>query len=285
MTATDRRGEIRGFFVSRRARLSPEELGVLTPGQLRRVPGLRREEVAELAGISVEYYTRIERGSLEGVSDAVLHALSAALRLDDSEVVYLHRLAHAAEACAAEQVLLPNTASEGVRRVVDGMALTPAFASNARLDILAINALGRAIFFDGFGVQDESVSQPVNLARLCFEDPRARELYPNWDAVAEITVSLLRLGRNGTQGADDSMDVLIAELYGESEEFRRAWDTIDVTQRFAGSAEIAHRDVGALNLQFEQFHAAAQPGVTMHVLWAEPGSVTHEKLSRLAASL
>lgn len=274
------RAEIRSFFTTRRARLSPRQCGWSIGDQRRRVPGLRREEVAHLAGISVEYYTRIERGNLDGVSDAVLHALARALWLDESEVDYLHALAGRASHCDADEVPLATVASAPLRRVVDALEMMPAFACNARLDVLAINDLARSIFFPASGVVTD-----LNLAQLCFTDDRARQIYPHWEVAAEITVSLLRVARSRLNSAPGVVDEFISNLYRDSSEFRVLWDEHDVSRRFSGSVEIIHPAAGVLRLWFEQLESVAQPGVTVHVLSAEPGSVTEERLRALRQSV
>ena len=176
--SVDNRTEVRDFVGSRRARLSPERAGLISFGT-RRVPGLRRAEVAQLAGVSIEYYTRLERGNLSGVSEAVLDALAGALQLDESERAYLFDLAKAASA--------PNTPRRApkapvqevrpsVQRLLNAVVGIPAFVRNGRLDILAINAMGRALYSQAF----DSPIRPVNLARFVFLDPRAHLLHPNW---------------------------------------------------------------------------------------------------------
>ncbi len=174
----DSRNEIRDFLASRRARITPEQAGLPAYGGNRRVTGLRREEVALLAGVSVDYYTRLERGNARGVSDGVLEALARALQLDEAERAHLFDLVHAADTTTrtrrrpAKQQVRPS-----VRRILDAMTTAPAYARNGRLDILAANQLGKALFSPIFA----DPARPANIARFIFLNPRAREFYGDWD--------------------------------------------------------------------------------------------------------
>ena len=191
----DSRNDIREFLATRRARITPQQAGLASYGR-RRVPGLRREEVAVLAGVSTDYYAQLERGNLTGVSDSVLDAIARALQLDDAEQAHLHDLARAANTTphtrrrpAPKQQIRPV-----VQRILDGMTALPAIVLNGRLDLLAANRLGVALYSPVYA----DPSRPVNLARFAFLNPQATALYPNWDDAANTTVAMLRTeaGRN-----------------------------------------------------------------------------------------
>ncbi|MET8088136.1 helix-turn-helix transcriptional regulator [Micromonospora sp. NPDC005237] len=184
----DNREEIREFLASRRARMTPQQAGLPLFGGSRRVPGLRRAEVALLAGVSPDYYTRLERGNLSGVSDSMVEAVARALQLDEAERSHLFDLARAANRPirvrrrAATQQVRPS-----VQSLLDAMSDAPAFVRNGRLDILAANRLAQALYEPVF----DTPARPVNLARFCFLDSRAGEFYPDWDDAANTTVALL----------------------------------------------------------------------------------------------
>ena len=187
----DNRNEIREFLTSRRARITPDQAGLPAYGGHRRVAGLRREEVALLAGVSVDYYTRLERGNAAGASDSVLEALSRALQLDEAEHAHLFDLVHTASGSGAARA--PRRAARqqvrpSIQRILDSMTTTPAYVRNARLDILSANRLGRALYAPVL----TSVEQPANHARFLFLDPSAREFYIEWERQAQDTVALLR---------------------------------------------------------------------------------------------
>ena len=185
----DTRTEIREFLASRRAKVTPEQAGLPVYGGTRRVPGLRREEVAILAGVSVDYYTRLERGNLGGVSESVLEALARALQLDDAERAHLFDLARAAGPTtrtrqrSAQQKVRPS-----VQRILDAMTGAPAFVQNGRLDVLAENPLGRALYSEMYA----DPLRPANHARFIFLNPRSREFYADWERAANDTVAILR---------------------------------------------------------------------------------------------
>jgi transcriptional regulator with XRE-family HTH domain len=221
----DNRTEVRDFLASRRARLSPEQAGLTSYGS-RRVPGLRRAEVAQLAGVSIEYYTRLERGNLSGVSEAVLDSLVVALQLDESERAYLFDLAKAASAPSAPRGPRKTTAQEvrpSIQRLLDAMTGIPAFVRNGRLDILAINAMGRALYSQAFDSPAfDSPGRPVNLARFVFLNPQAQLLHPAWSDSANTSVAILRT-EAGRNPYDKGLTELVGELSTRSEEFRTRW--------------------------------------------------------------
>ncbi len=276
----DNRAEVRAFLTTRRARLSLEQVGLSSHGA-RRVPGLRRAEVAHLAGVSIEYYTRLERGNLSGVSESVLEALTTALQLDESERVYLVDLAKAASASAtprrppqpAAQKLRPS-----IQRVLDSMVGIPAFVRNGRLDILGINEMGKALYSLAFQQQ----SRPVNLARFVFLDPRAHLLHPNWSDSANTSVSILRT-EAGRNPYDKGLTDLIGELSTRSDEFRTRWAAHNVRLHRTGSKHFRHPDVGDLHLSFDALELPGEPGLTLTAYSAEPGTPDADNLALLAS--
>ena len=274
----DNRSEIREFLVSRRARLTPEQAGLPLFGGTRRVPGLRREEVALLAGVSVDYYTRLERGNLSGVSDSVLEALARALQLDEAERAHLFDLARAASPAprtrrrTAQQRLRPS-----VERILDALTLH-AYVRDARRDILAANALGRALYSELF----RDPIRPVNLVRFVFLNPRAQGFFLAWDQIATDAVASLRI-EAGRNPYDRSLSDLVGELSTRSEEFRTRWAGHDVRFHQAGAKRLHHPVVGELALIYEAMELSADPGLTIVTYSAEPGSRSEEGLNLLAS--
>lgn len=276
----DTRNEIREFLTSRRARITPEQAGLRTYGSgSRRVPGLRREEVALLAGVSVDYYTRLERGNAAGVSDTVLEALSRALQLDDTERAHLFDLARAAHTSTrrrrrrTQQRIRPT-----VQRMLDAMAGVPAFVRNGRLDILGANRLGRALYSEHF----DGAAQPPNTARFVFLDPRATTFYVDWARVANDVVAVLR-AEAGRDPYDRELSDLVGELSTRSELFRTLWAAHNVRRHDTGLKRFRHPVVGELDLTFEAMELVADPGLTMFVYTAEPASRSEEALNLLAS--
>ncbi|MFC3997409.1 helix-turn-helix transcriptional regulator [Nocardiopsis sediminis] len=278
----DNRSEIKGFLASRRARITPRQAGLPAYGGNRRVPGLRREEVAMLAGVSIDYYIRLERGNLAGVSDAVLDALARALELDAAERAHLHDLARAANTThrrrrrpAQPQTRVP----ESVQRILDSMTDTPAFVRNSRLDFLTANRLGYALYAPLFS---SGRRPPVNFARFRFLDPRGREFFgPGWAESTANTVALLRT-EAGRNPHDKGLSDLIGELVTRSDEFRAAWAEHDVRLHHRGVKYVRHPVVGDVTLDFEALHLPAHPTLSLNVLSAEPGSRDDDALKLLA---
>ncbi|MEE6307796.1 helix-turn-helix transcriptional regulator [Plantactinospora veratri] len=275
----DTRDEVREFLVSRRARITPEQAGLPSFGGTRRVAGLRRAEVALLAGVSPDYYTRLERGNLSGVSESVLDAIARALRLDDAERSHLYDLARAANtAPRARRRPAGAQIRPGVRNLLDAMTHAPAFVRNGRLDILAANQLGQALFAPAFDTPD----RPVNLARFCFLDPRAADLYDDWEDAANATVALLR-----TEAGRDPYDKTLTDLVGQlatlSDDFRTRWAAHNVRLHHTGVKQFHHPTVGRLDLGFEAMPLPADPGLTIVAYSAQPGTPTHEALRLLAS--
>jgi len=279
--AGSNRAEVRGFLITRRAKITPQQAGLTYYGGNRRVPGLRREEVAMLAGVSADYYTRLEKGNLSGVSDSVLEAIAAALRLDEAERLHLFDLARAASispARAGRRRPPPQQVRPGVQLILDGMTDTPAFVRNGRLDLLAVNTLGRALYSPVFA----SPARPVNLARFRFLDPAARDFYPHYDDSARTTVALLRT-EAGRDPFSKPLTDLIGELSTRSQEFRVLWAAHDVRLHRTGTKQFRHPAIGLLDLMFEAMAIEADEGLTLTAYSAEPGSPAHDGLRLLAS--
>ncbi len=277
----DNRSEIRDFLASRRARLSPDQAGLPAYGSNRRVAGLRREEVALLAGVSVDYYTRLERGNLAGASDSVLDALAEALQLDEAERTHLFDLARAAGPQRAR-----GTSSSGVRpatlRVIDAMASVPAYVRNARFDILATNRLGRALYAPVFDSPLFAARGPVNTARFCFLDPTAKEFWVEWSKAADDSVAFLRL-ETGRSPQDRVLTQLIGELSTKSREFAERWARHDVRFHRSGVKRLRHPLVGELSLPYEAMDLSADAGLRLNVYAPEPDSAEQQALDVLAS--
>ena len=275
----DSRNEIRDFLISRRARITPEQAGLPAYGGNRRVSGLRREEVAMLAGVSVDYYIRMERGNAGGVSDRVLENLARALHLDEAERAHLYDLVRAANNGAraprrpARQQVRP-----AVQRLLDAMTMAPVYVRNGRMDVLAANRLGRALFAPLFG----SPAKPTNMARFIFLDPAAPEFYQEWDRLASDTVALLRAdaGRNPT---DRALSDLIGELSTRSDIFRIRWADHNVRQHRSGIKHFHHPVVGDISLAYESLELVADPGLVLNGYSAEPGTASDDALNLLAS--
>jgi transcriptional regulator with XRE-family HTH domain len=272
----DTRSEIRDFLTSRRARITPEDVGLTVYGP-RRVPGLRREEVATLAGVSVDYYNRMERGNLSGASDSVLDALAGALGLDEAERAHLFDLARASQPSARRRSTTQNV-RPSVQWMLDSMTGSAAIAENGRLDALATNQLGRAFYSHLF----DAAGRPVNFARFVFLDPRAKEFYADWERSAKDCVALLR-SEAGRNPFDRELSDLVGELSTRSEEFRGHWATHNVRLHNKGEKRFNHPVVGELELSYNRIELAADPGLTIIAYTAEPGSKSAEALSLLAS--
>ena len=274
----DARSEVREFLTSRRAKITPEQAGLRTFGGTRRVPGLRREEVALLAGVSVDYYTRLERGNLSGVSETVLEALARALQLDDAERAHLFDLARAMQATPRTRRPAPQRVRPGVQRMLDAMTAAPAFVRNGRLDILAANQLGFALYSEMY----VGPHRPANTARFVFLDPRAPSFYLDWDQVSHDAVGILR-AEAGRNPYDRGLSDLVGELSTQSELFRTRWAAHNVRSHDTGSKRFHHPVVGELTLTFETMTLVADSELTMFAYTAEPGSKSEESLSLLAS--
>ncbi len=270
--------EVREFLTTRRAKITPERAGLPMYGRHRRVSGLRREEVALLAGISVEYYTRLERGNARGVSDEVLEAVSRALQLDEPERAHLLDLARTANAeRPPRRTSTPQRVRPSIQRIVDALSDIPAFVQNGRLDILYANRLAEALYTDLF----RDPVRPPNSARFLFLDERARTLYVDWESVARDIVATLR-GTAGRNPYDRALSDLIGLLSTRSDEFRLRWASHDVRFHRSGTKRFHHPLVGDLTLAFESLELPADPSLTLVTYSAEPGSPSHGALQELA---
>lgn len=279
----DNRAEVRQFLSSRRGRITPEQAGIEPYGGRRRVPGLRREEVARLAGVSVDYYTRLERGNLSGVSDSVLDAIANALELDRAEHDHLYDLARAANSSGGKRAAgagasAPAKVRPELQYLLDAITEAPAFIGNNRMDIVAANTLGYALYSDMY----RSPSRPANHSRFIFLDPRARNFYTDWDRAANTNVAILRreAGRNPH---DKGIAELIGELSMRSDEFRTLWAAHNVRRHYAGTKLFRHPVVGLLELNYQVLGLEEDPGHTLTVYPATPGSPSAEALKLLAS--
>jgi transcriptional regulator with XRE-family HTH domain len=281
---TGQRSEIRDFLASRRAKITPAQAGLPT-GPRRRVAGLRREEVAVLAGVSTEWYTRLEKGHIGGVSEDVLEAVARALRLDDDERIYLFDVARAAR---------PGSRTPSRRRdvevpprvqwLLDSMTMSSAFVRNGRTDVAAGNPLARAVYAPMFGSATVDRRGRPNLARYIFLDPGAPDFFVDWDAAGSATAALLR-AEAGREPHDRALRELIGELSTLSPEFRRRWAAHDVLIRHDGSKRLQHPEVGHLELTFQSLDLPLS-GRAMHnliIYTAEPGTASEDRLKLLAS--
>jgi transcriptional regulator with XRE-family HTH domain len=273
------RSDIREFLSSRRAGISPETAGLPVYGGNRRVPGLRREEVALLAGVSVDYYTRLERGNLGGVSETVLDALARALQFDEAERAHLFDLARSANATSrARRRAAPQRVRPGLQRLLDSMTDAPAWIRNWRLDFLAANRLGYALHSELFA----DPVRPVNSARFVFLNPRSHEFFPDWERSANDIVAVLR-SEAGRNPYDKGLSDLVGELSTRSELFRTLWAAHNVRLHRRGLKRIHHPVVGDLKLTYEAMEFPADPGLTMFAYSAEPNSPSEDALKLLAS--
>jgi transcriptional regulator with XRE-family HTH domain len=276
------RTEVREFLMSRRARLTPEDAG-LTAGPNRRVAGLRRSEVALLADVSVEYYAKLERGSIAGASASVLESLARALHLDDTERAHLFDLARAADGIptsgrprrrATAQACARPSLQWALEAITEGVA----FVRDPYQNLLATNALGRAFYSPVIG----DGGRTPNLARFQFLDPASRDFYPDWELFAEMCVGIMR-SEAGRDPHDRIMQDLVGELSTRSETFRALWGAHNVRTHGSGTKRFRHPVAGELTLAYEELAITAEPGLVLLVYTAEPGSASAERLRLLAS--
>ncbi|MFJ2594110.1 helix-turn-helix transcriptional regulator [Streptomyces erythrochromogenes] len=276
--------ELGSFLKSRRSRITPQAAG-LHPHGRRRVPGLRREEVADLAGVSDIYYTRLEQGRAHNPSDAVLDALARALRLDPTERAHLHDLAHRAPGVRVSAV--PTSAGpadeedvpvrDGLGRLLSAVGAVPAYVLSPAMDVLEANDLARALLGEPIG----RLPGRLNLARHVFLDDAARGLYPRWADVARQTIGFLRFSA-GRRPADRPLAARIAELSAHSEEFRHLWAAQEVQQKTHGTKSFRHPVVGGFDLAFETLTLPGDDGASL-VVFTAPDSRAHDALRLLGS--
>ncbi|TFV89866.1 helix-turn-helix transcriptional regulator [Blastococcus sp. CT_GayMR16] len=280
----DNRKELREFLISRRAKVTPEQAGLPTFGGHRRVPGLRREEVSLLTGVSVEYYTRLERGNAQGVSESVLESLVRALQLDEAERAHLFDLARRSTSASPARRRPAHRVRPGLQQLLDAMTDVPAFVQNGRLDVLATNELGRALYcdlYDGDVVRG-AAGRPPNHARYTFLDARSTDFYPDWNLAARTGVALLR-AEAGRRPDDRMLTELIGELTTRSDRFSALWAAHDVRRHTAGTKHFHHRVVGDLTLDYETMELPGDEALALISYTAAPGSTSHQALRFLAS--
>ena len=265
--------------MTRRARVTPQQAG-LAMGTNRRVPGLRRAEVALLSDVSVEYYSRLERGGLAGVSDGVLEAIARALQLDEAERSHLFDLARAASGSSPVRRRSRRTTSlrPSLQAALEAITACPAMVRNDRMDILGTNMLGRAFFDRVYAMGD-----PIpNLARFAFLSDAARDFYPEWSAATDVTVGILR-GEAGQYPHDKDLHDLIGELSTRSEEFRTQWGAHNVRRHGTGVKNFHHHVVGDVTFNFEGLEVTEDPGLQFLIYTTEPGSPSDERIRLLGS--
>ncbi|MET0705054.1 MAG: helix-turn-helix transcriptional regulator [Mycobacterium sp.] len=274
------RTEIQEFLRSRRARITPEMAGLPTYGSKRRVKGLRREEVALLAGVSVEYYVRIERGSLAGTSHGVLDALATALQLDEAERSHLFHLARRSGSSDGQRHRKPSaTVRPALQEVLDAMTGAPALIRNARLDVLAMNQLGRALYSPVLA----DPRRPANTARFVYLHPSEAEMFfADYDQAARNASAMLRM-ESGRNPHDEKLVALVDELSTCSGLFRQHWASQDVRLKGYGSKYVNHPVVGRLDLNFEAMDLPTEPGLQLNVYTAPAGGPAADGLALLAS--
>ena len=284
MANVDQRAEVRAFLSSRRARLTPDEAGLPIYGGNRRVSGLRREEVAMLAGVSVDYYVRMERGNLSGASDSVLDALANALRLDEAERDHLFDLARKAGPARTRKASAPKSVRPVIQQVLDAMADAPAWVRNGRHDIVAMNALARALYAPVLRspVAGATGKRPANTTRFVYLDPAAENFFMDYDVVANDAASYLRL-EAGRNPHDKDLIALVGELSTQSDLFRQRWASHDVKLHRSGRKRIKHPVVGELDMNFESMDLPSEPGLVLNVYTADPNTPTADSLKLLAS--
>lgn len=273
----DMRKEIREFLTTRRARITPEQAGLPAFGGNRRVAGLRREEVAMLTGVSVDYYVRLERGNLGGASESVLDALARTLQLDEAERTYLHDLARS----VAPSRRAPTPAAKSVRpavlQVLDSIG-GPAWVRNGRHDIIAANAMGRALYQPVF----DDPHRPVNTTRFIYMNPAARDFWRDYDRIANDAAAMLRM-EAGRTPHDPDLIRLVGELSTCSELFRERWASRDVHLHRSGRKRLHHPVVGDLDLDYESMELPSEPGLVLNVYTAPAGTPSADGLRLLAS--
>ena len=276
----DKRAQVREFLVSRRERITPAQAGLPAyGGGNRRVKGLRREEVALLAGVSIDYYVRMERGNLAGASEAVLDGIASALQLDEAERAHLFDLARATQpAPPRHRRSKTSGVTDVVQQILDAITDAPAWVRNARHDMLAANRLARALYAAVLA----DPRRPANNARFIYLDPAAREFFADWERAADDIAAMLR-SEAGSNPHDKQLVELIGELSTRSDEFRTRWAAHNVRFHRTGRKCIHHPVVGTLDLSFEAMEFPAHPGLTLLTYTAAAGTPTADSLKMLAS--
>lgn len=281
----DPKNDLREFRTTRRAKITLQQAGLPVYGANRRVTGLRREEVALLAGISVEYYTRLERGSVGGVSDSVLDGLVHALQLDEAERDHLFRLVRTASTPtrrAPRRTPARKRVRPAIERILDQMPM-PAYLRNGRFDILSANYLGQALYAPLYDqAAAHTPGQPPNSARFCFLDPAATDFFVDYDTIANDCVAFLR-AEAGRDPYNKDLTDLIGELSIRSEDFRRRWAAHDVRYHRTGRKRFHHPLIGDVQLDYEAFELPGDPGQRINIYTAAPDSTAEEALNLLAS--
>ncbi|MGJ9412967.1 helix-turn-helix transcriptional regulator [Aeromicrobium sp. CF4.19] len=280
----EHRRQVKDFLTSRRARITPDQAGLPAYGGNRRVTGLRREEVSMLAGMSIDYYVRMERGDLSGASDGVLDSLATALQLDEAERDHLFALART----AGPSKTRPRTAAKAVRpavqQVLDAMSEAPAWVRNGRHDIVAMNPLAAALYSPVLEspVAGPSGRRPANTTRFVYLDPAARDFFVDYDRIANDAAAMLRL-EAGRTPHDRQLIALVGELSTQSELFRQRWASQDVKFHRSGRKRLHHPVVGQLDLDFEAMGLPSEPELFLNVYTAPAGTPTADALRMLAS--
>lgn len=274
----DIRADIREFLSSRRARITPQQAGLPAYGGNRRVAGLRREEVAMLAGVSVDYYVRLERGDLAGASEGVLDSLARTLQLDDAEREHLFDLARASGPGKRRATQATTSIRPAVQQVLDAIADAPAWVRNGRHDIIAANRMARALYSPVF----DDPRRPANTIRFAYLNPSAKDFWRDFDKITHDVASMLRL-EAGRTPHDPDLIQLIGELSTQSELFRQRWASRDVMFHRSGLKRLHHPVVGDLDLNFESMELPSEPGLVLNVYTAPAGSASADGLKLLAS--
>lgn len=281
----EHRRQVRDFLISRRNRITPDRAGLPAYGGTnRRVKGLRREEVALLAGVSIDYYVRMERGNLAGASDAVLDGIASALQLDEAEREHLHALAHTAGPPSRRPRPAATAVRPVIQQILDAITDAPAWVRNARHDILATNELGRALYSPVLhsAIAGPTGTRPANTTRFMYLDPAARDFFVDYDRMAEDAAAMLRL-EAGRNPHDTELHALVGELSTRSELFRRHWASNNVKFHRSGRKRLHHPAVGELDLNFEGMELPSDPELRLNVYTADPDTPTADGLKLLAS--
>lgn len=282
----DNKAEVREFLMSRRAKVTPQAAGLLAGGGSRRVPGLRRSEAAMLAGVSVEYYAKLERGAITGASASVLDALATALQLDATERIHLLDLARAADGIPTSgrprrrSAAMPAPVRPALQWALDSMTDGPAFVRDQYQNLLATNELARVFYSPLIG--GGTAGRLPNLARFQFLDPVSKDFYPEWERFAQMCVGSMRV-EAGKNPHDTTLKDLVGELSTCSDTFRRLWGAHDVHTHGSGMKRFEHPVVGELTVAYEELALTAEPGRAMIVYATEPGSQSEQRMRLLAS--